>query len=679
MDLGIEHLAGKAIDKAYNYLVRAKLAGRTDKGVELGVEEHVKRLGLVASISAGREVRVKTFRGGPGAAPYKAILGRMGKVSPLAEHAFGFSDGDTFYLPEKVDVMDSLDAQFDALRLLVFFLSFQIKYETLEFAASRKAELASCRVLSDAFWILENKRLGSLMLREFPGLLRPWTKVSAALMGKRPAAGILNAAETKMEALLRDAVAGVGQGPGVLSSPAQSFSEAGKVAVDILGVKGRKPRYGAVMPFFVWGRLVLELLEAGTTVLAGSERGEKNDNKDSRGPGKEGERSGYFAKRENINERENEAGWMLNIYDKMLSWARFVNVRRPFDDDEDKDNRDKADSMEEISIAEVERGTSNYFDAELEKGKTIVSIEAGQETPNGCFAYDEWDYERVSYKKEYAKLKEETVEGNHDKGFGDRTLELRASLIKEARRRFEAITPVRRFTGRQFDGEDIDLNAVVEAFTDISAGLQPDDRLYMTNPRTEKDLSVLFLVDLSMSTDAWLKSARVIDHEKEALIVLCEALAGHRERYAICGFSGKTRENVRYFRIKGFDEAYGREVRGRIGGLIPYHYTRMGPAIRHSAALLGKEKSSLKLLFVISDGKPNDVDEYEGKYGAEDTRMALREAEKDGIAPFCLTLDAGAPAYLTRLFGRGNYAVVPGVDRLSTALPELYVRIARNL
>jgi len=214
---------------------------------------------------------------------------------------------------------------------------------------------------------------------------------------------------------------------------------------------------------------------------------------------------------------------------------------------------------------------------------------------------------------------------------------------------------------------------------DLEAGHTPDEKLYADYIRAERDLSVLFLVDLSMSTDGWVGETKIIEHEKEALVVLCEALKKLRDRYAIYGFSGKTRKRCRFFRIKSFSENYTDSTRERIGGLIPYSYTRMGPAIRHATEILSKEATRSRLLFILSDGKPNDVDVYEGKYGIEDTRMAIKEAESAGIVPFCLTVDAEAGSYLPRLFGHGNYAVVPGVEMLSGKLPELYARIIHRL
>ncbi len=261
----------------------------------------------------------------------------------------------------------------------------------------------------------------------------------------------------------------------------------------------------------------------------------------------------------------------------------------------------------------------------------------------------------------------------------DNILREKKRVIKEVTRKFEAITPAATLKSRQLDGDFIDFNAAVEAFSDFEAGKTPDDRLYASYTRNDRDIAVLFLVDLSMSTDGWVDGRRIIDHEKEALVILCEAMLKLRDRHAIYGFSGKTARDCRFYHIKGFNENYGSIVKERIGSLIPYHYTRMGPAIRHAAGILKNESSKVRLLFMLSDGKPNDIDAYEGRYGLEDTRMAIKEAEREGIIPFCLTVDNKAQEYLPRLFGKGNYAVASRADKLARRLPDLYARIIRQL
>ena len=227
------------------------------------------------------------------------------------------------------------------------------------------------------------------------------------------------------------------------------------------------------------------------------------------------------------------------------------------------------------------------------------------------FTYPEWDYQTKSEREDYSRLTESVAE-IVETDFAEKVLHERAGLIREIRRKFELITPDSQSVSRQMDGEHIDIDAAIETIINMRVGKEASEKLYIANRKTERDLSTLFLVDLSMSTDAWVKDKRIIEHEKEALIILCEAMEVLGDRYAIYGFSGKTRANCTYFCIKGFDEKYNENIRARIGSLIPYQYTRMGPAIRHSTHLLEKESSRVKLLFLLSDGKPNDMDAYEG-------------------------------------------------------------------
>ncbi|MCK5237062.1 MAG: VWA domain-containing protein, partial [Deltaproteobacteria bacterium] len=439
-----------------------------------------------------------------------------------------------------------------------------------------------------------------------------------------------------------------------------------------------------MMPFTPWGRFIPERVKNGTVVATPLSQEKKEKARNEASEKKEEEekkkRNRYLTKKEDVNEKENEEGLTLNIYDKIMSWAQFVNVRRPFDDEPDKENNKKADEMEELSTANLEKTTTTYFDADLEMEKQDKELieEVIPDKDGVTYTYPEWDYTTKRYKENFSIVTESILEGDSEKIVID-ILEEKKAMVKEVKRKFEALTPTSKLLRRQFEGDSIDIDAAVEAVVDLAAGKEPEEGLYTAHRRTEKDISSLFLVDMSMSTDAWVKDRRVIDHEREALIILCEAMQKLKDRYAVYGFSGQTRKNVRVFQLKSFKEKYGSNVRERLAGLIPYHYTRMGPAIRHATKELKKEPSKVKLLFLLSDGKPNDVDSYEGRYGIEDTRMAIKEAESEGIVPFCLTVDTSAHEYLTRLFGKGNYVVTSSVDKLTKTLPDLYARIARNL
>lgn len=685
----MEHLIAKGVDRAIQLIHRRRMEARKGAGAPFTVEGNRQRFSAVASMVAGRDIDVADIRGDTPPRPYWPVLYRMAHPALLPEHGFGWSDGEKLFFPVSVVEMESEAAREDLAKTLLFFLSFQVRCGTLEAAWRERSVLASDRLTADLFWIIENTRLFREIEGEYPGAVRGWAGLTGYLLKGRPAARYLTHAEKKVEGFMRESIEGTlrpsSDGLIVSGSAGESLSRALEMKMKWAAKGAKAGRYRAVVPFFPWGKLVLDRIKCGGSIAAGALPGKASTpSTTGQGPdkdkeGKSGKGGRYAARTEDVDEKANENGLTLNIYDKILSWAEFVNVRRPFDDDPDPDAGAKADECEELSMSELDRTTANTFNAEIEKADNYTG--GGDEDGDideGTFSYPEWDYKKRAYRDGYSLLTE-TLAVGEDAGYSARVLREKRGAIKEVTRNLEIISPSVRLTGRQIEGTTIDLNAAVDAIADFHAGHTPDDRLYASYIKTERDLSALFLVDLSMSTDGWAGETRIIDHEKESLLILCEALEKLRDRYAVYGFSGKTRKGCRFFRIKGFTESYNDGVRKRIGGLIPYSYTRMGPAVRHASAILAKEQARTRLLFILSDGKPNDVDVYEGRYGIEDTRMAIKEAEGEGIVPFCLTVDTGAGDYLPRLFGHGNYAVVPGVDMLAKKLPSLYAKIIQKL
>jgi nitric oxide reductase NorD protein len=184
------------------------------------------------------------------------------------------------------------------------------------------------------------------------------------------------------------------------------------------------------------------------------------------------------------------------------------------------------------------------------------------------------------------------------------------------------------------------------------------------------------LADLSLSTDAYVDDrARVIDVIRDSLFLFAEALTATGDRFGVFGFSSRRRDPVRVHTLKAFDEPYGPAVRGRINAIKPGYYTRMGAGIRHAANLLAAQPAGRRLLLLVSDGKPNDLDRYEGRFGIEDTRQAIAAARRQGLTPFCVTIDERGNDYLPHLFGAGGYVVIRRPAELPAQLPLLYARL----
>jgi nitric oxide reductase NorD protein len=249
-------------------------------------------------------------------------------------------------------------------------------------------------------------------------------------------------------------------------------------------------------------------------------------------------------------------------------------------------------------------------------------------------------------------------------------------MCEDIRRRFEILRAARLRTRKQPDGDDIDIDACVEARADFNAGLPMAQGLYQSTRLTRRDMAITLLIDISGSTDSWIsEQRRIIDVEREALLLVCHALQALREPYSVLAFSGEGPGNVIVREIKTFDEPFSDTVACRIVALEPEHYTRAGAALRHATARLVQHTARHRLLLMLSDGKPNDNDEYDGRYGAEDMRQSVTEARLQGIFPFCLTIDRHAAGYLPRVFGANHYAMLHKPELLPGVLLEWMRRL----
>ncbi|MDP9370992.1 MAG: hypothetical protein M3Q65_00745, partial [Chloroflexota bacterium] len=289
----------------------------------------------------------------------------------------------------------------------------------------------------------------------------------------------------------------------------------------------------------------------------------------------------------------------------------------------------------------------SYADTSPQFRSRLVPLTA--EEKRGAFLYPEWDVTLNAYRPEWCALRPRRLRAAGTE-YVERVLRRHHAQVQALKRQFETLRPERQRLRRQDDGEDLDLDAVVASHVDRRLGLPPDERPYMHIREARRDIAVAFLIDLSGSTGGYIAGPRggdrVIDVAKQSLVLLCEALATLDDRYAIYGFSGATRKGCEFYEVKDFAAGYDDEVKRRLGGLIPLAYTRLGPPIRHTTTLLGVVPARVRLLMLLSDGRPNDFDAYGGEYGIADTRKALLEARGRGIRTFCLTIDAEARDYM---------------------------------
>ena len=328
------------------------------------------------------------------------------------------------------------------------------------------------------------------------------------------------------------------------------------------------------------------------------------------------------------------------------------------------------------------------------------------------FVYDEWDFRANEYKPAWCMVHEKPMNGGDEQFYRD-TLVDKAAIVHMIKKHFELVMPeMYRKQKRLEDGEELDLDQTLEALIDIRAGVTPDEKLYWRRNKTERSVAVAFLLDMSASTaeaieDAkrpndewgapddpveymvWLRSRRsegnrksykrIVDVEKEGVVLLINALENLGDDYGIYGFSGYGRENVEFYVIKEMDEKFSVEIPRRIDRIAPLHATRMGPSIRHATTKLANQESRSKFLFMISDGRPQDRgysrEGVEKEYAVHDTRMAFHEARQQGVVPFCLTVDKQGHDYLKVMMDDFNYEVLPDVSLLPQRLLMLYRRL----
>ena len=280
--------------------------------------------------------------------------------------------------------------------------------------------------------------------------------------------------------------------------------------------------------------------------------------------------------------------------------------------------------------------------------------------------YDEWDYRRQGYRKNWCTLHCKSLTPVYS-SFIRNTLDKYHGLTVRLRHQFEMMRSQEHFVKRQREGDDIDFDALVESISDSRAGLAGSNRLFIRLQRDERDIAVLFLVDMSNSTTGWINTAL-----KESLVLMAEAMEVLGDRYAIYGFSGMRRSRCELFHVKHLHESYGDKVKERLTSIAPSEYTRMGPAIRHAIKLLQDVDAKSRLIITLSDGKPEDYDDYKGQYAIEDTRHALLEAKTADIHPFCITIDREAKDYMKHMYGPANYIFIDDVRKLPMRMPEIY-------
>jgi len=370
-----------------------------------------------------------------------------------------------------------------------------------------------------------------------------------------------------------------------------------------------------------------------------------------------------IGKREEREQADRKDSFIIHRFEAILSWVESMNLNRSVDDD-DQDNAQKAaEDQDHITLSQNHKRAATRLRLHLD----LAPQDADHERLADHHTYPEWNHRARAYMPDHCRVLETEAMADPTRG-----IKVDQHLITRVRRQFEALHPRRIMRPRQIEGVELDLDALIAAQVSLRVTGSASDRIYQSLRVSERDLCVAVLMDCSRSTEAVIGDRSVIDTAREALMALAGGIDAAGDRFGIWGFSSLRRDRVFLTRCKSFDAPMSARVTERIGSLRPGHYTRLGAAIRHTAAQLAGETAARKLLLVLTDGKPNDLDHYEGAHGIEDSRMAVHEARMQGQSVYGIVVDADGQDWFARIFNRSGFTLLPDPARLIRALPDIY-------
>lgn len=553
-------------------------------------------------------------------------------------------DGQTLALPSAVSLFPDPELN----RALYLWLATFAAFVATPFRPPLGA------LAADLAMLRECRRAERRMLETLPGLASRRAALAQAILAARPTPR-LPPVEAELEAAIRALLSGEGAGRGGTLHEAILSDEFAPQAFPT-------PRdYHPFRPTALWP--MLAPMRAPDSI-------EADDEADARAAQpRQGSEKTLRAERKKSDQARRNDSIILSRFETILSWAEFLNLNRTVEDEEEDNAKKAAEDLDEISLARHSRMAKKKLMFHLD----LAPRDVARERLVGEATYPEWDWKSGAYLPDHVRVEERVAEEKPTEALEGPRARRR---IARVRRQFEALRPRRRVVRRQADGFDLDFDEVVRARCDRLASGEASDRLYMAIRDDERDLAVSVLIDVSRSTESAVAGRPVIEIAREALVALVGGVEACGDQVAVHAFSSLRRDRVMIETVKRFDEANDETIRRRISGLSPRFYTRMGAAIRHVSRGLAAHSAQRRLLLVITDGKPNDLDHYEGRHGVEDTRRAVQEARRLGQAVFAVTVDARAKDYIPHIFGRNGFAIVPDAERLMEALPDMYRHVA---
>ncbi len=474
------------------------------------------------------------------------------------------------------------------------------------------------------------------VIENCPGLRDAYATMSAHILATRPRVQ-LPPSEAMVESALRETLANGTQ-------PALP---------DIASTRGHM----TFAPVPVW----LEFGQPGRGAAADDQPGEQ-----AAVPATAGMTKRKLGLREDRDQANRKDSFILHRFEAILSWVESMNLNRTIHDDDEENAQKAAEDQDSITLSKNDKKAATRLRLHLD----LSPADADHERLSDIHTYPEWNHRARSYMSDHCRVLEADAVPDPANAFTPN-----AKRMEEVRRQFEVLRPRRILQPRQIDGNELDLDAAIAARIDLLATGRCDDRVFQSSRQTQRDLTVAFLIDTSRSTESTVGDTCVIDVARDALAALAGGIDAAGDRLGIWGFSSLKRDRVFLTRCKRFDQKMSATITDNICALKPGHYTRLGAAIRHVSAQLAEETAAKKLLIVLTDGKPNDLDHYEGIHGIEDSHMAVAEARRAGQAVHGIVVDEDGQDWFARIFGRGGFHLMARPDRLTRVLPDIY----RNL
>jgi nitric oxide reductase NorD protein len=640
----------------------------------LALADVAQRVDLLIAAVFGTPYRLRTAQA-PAPTTFLAKAFRR-RERPRVQRAIPGTDGVNIWLPSDTGIADPAVAM-DRFRAVALQQAMRASR-----GSAALISVPATPLLRDVYLLIEAYAADEALALQLPGIVGSLNALRRAALAARPAMASFpverQPLETFVRTLLQHQCGRPNSALPVSTSPEESVYAARRLAARIVP-NAALTRLGATPLFKDWWT---GELHAPNPVAAALATDPKDGTRDHDALAES--RSARLTRRPRVREADDDeeddrqGAWMIQSAQPQEHAEDPFGMQRPTDRDEQTAAEEFADSLSELAEARLVSTPGRPKEVLLSDDPPDARAKRTSQAPaaeDSSVSYPEWDYGIGAYLEPGATIRLLPPQSGPQQ-WVDHTLTEHRSMLDAIRRRFEMLRAQRTRLRKQLDGDELDLEAYIDSHADFRAGLPMAQALYQRHRRSKQDMAIMLLIDVSGSTDGWISAnRRVVDVEREALLLVCIALEGMGEPYAVQAFSGQGPHWVTVRTIKRFDEPYNNDIARRIAALEPELYTRAGAAIRHASTTLMREPAAHRLLLLLSDGKPNDVDRYEGRYGVEDTRQAVTEAKLQGIFPFCLTVDRHAASYLPAVFGARQYALLPKPELLPIVLLDWLKRL----